>query len=116
MTLDCGHEESAHSVTTRGYGTTADGKTYCYPCCHAMDLETMEKTGKITGYLANDGKTVTNWPGSPLLRVTREYETSAGGFARLMKITRVYATDSHGRTWSGRGPGRGMYMRLSRLK
>ena len=61
--LDCGHEESAHSDITVGYGTDDNGKKYCYDCCLRMDLDTLAKTGKIYSYLNSNGSKVTTWPG-----------------------------------------------------
>ncbi len=112
--LDCGHVESPHSDITRGYGTDSAGKRHCYACCQKADLATMAETGRIAAYLSSDGKSITNWPGLPLMHVTAEWETSAGGFARRTQITRVRATAADGSKWYGRGPGRGMYIRMHR--
>lgn len=112
--LDCGHVESPHGEYTSGYGYDRAGKRYCYDCCSSRDMRHMEETGEICAYLASDGKTVTGWPGFVLLHVTREWVTSAGGFARHTAITRVWARDRNGNMWHGRGLGRGMYMRLRR--
>lgn len=113
--LDCGHTESPHSVITRGYGTDRQGRKHCYACCHARDLAAMQETGKLDAYLSSDGRQITGWPGfAPLLSITREWVTSAGGFAARTPITRVWAVDENGARWHGRGPGRGMYMRLTR--
>lgn len=68
--LDCGHPESEHLDITTGYGTDANGKTYCYDCCAEADKKEMRKTGRATLYLiiVNNGTSnyakVTNWPGS----------------------------------------------------
>lgn len=112
--LDCGHPESPHSNSTRGYGRTKDGKTACYDCCTQADLEHMDKEGAIVAYLRGDGKTITNWPGMTLMTVQRATEGSAGGFCARERITRVWATDRHGAWWYGRGPGRNMYIRMRR--
>lgn len=113
--LDCGHAESPHSDFTRGYGTDAHGKRHCYECCATQDRDYMNAHGEISAYLSSDGKHITTWPGSVLMRVTREWETSAGGFARNTRITRVWAIVD-GEYWHGRGPGRGMYIRMTRAK
>ncbi len=112
--LTCGHPESLHSDITRGYGKDASGDTYCYDCCTSRDLATMADTGRIDAYLSSDGNRITNWPGRVLATVTAEWETSAGGFARRTMITRVTARAADGSMWYGRGPGRGMYIRLRR--
>lgn len=111
--LECGHAESPHSDITRGYGTAEDGKRHCYDCCTAMDLASMKETGKIVAYISDDGKTITNWPGRTLAYVTRLWETrhNIGG-----KITHVWARAADGTWWHGKGPGKGMYIRLHRSK
>ena len=114
--LECRHVESPHSEITRGYGTDKDGKRYCYDCCQARDIAYMQERGRIDAYLSSDGKTVTGWPGYRLAIVRREWKISAGGFASATTITHVWARAADGSWWAGRGPGRGMYMRLSRLK
>ena len=113
MMLDCGHEPTVTTGCGTGYGTTSDGKRYCYACSHARELEQMHGRGEVTGYLSSDGNTITDWPGGVLLRCTNEWQTAAGGFSRTI-ITRVTAVDDTGRRWYGRGPGRGMYIRMHR--
>lgn len=114
--LDCGHPPSPHESFTTGYGQDREGRKHCYDCCLARDLDRMDRDGVIDAYLSSDGKHVTNWPGSELATVTRETTGSAGGFAGRTTITRVWARDRHGAWWHGRGPGRGMYLRLRRSK
>lgn len=114
--LECGHEESPHSPFTSGYGRDDQGNRHCYACCHARDLAHMAEHGAIVGYLSSNGTTVTNWPGDLLAQVTHSWQTSAGGFARRTMITRLYARAADGSWWAGRGPGRGMYMRLKKLR
>lgn len=121
-TLDCGHvlitpEDTAATGTGgTGYGLSPDGRAHCYLCCHVRDLEVMDARGRVDAYLSSDGRTITNWPGGILAFVTREWETPAGGFCGRTRITRVWARDTHGRMWHGRGPGRGMYLRLHRSR
>lgn len=115
--LECGHETSPHdSNFTTGYGKDESGNRYCYACCQQRDIDAMRKDGRIMAYLSSDGKTITGWPGYKLATVISERETSAGGFARHTKITRVWARDTDGLLWHGRGPGRGMYIRLYRSR
>jgi hypothetical protein len=119
MQIDCGHtipELPAGHVGGTGYGIDSEGRKHCYPCCHDHDLARMRTEDTITGYLSSDGATIANWPGGVLARVTAEWETSAGGFARRTKITRVRAIDASGCEWYGRGPGRGMYIRLRKAR
>ena len=111
-TLDCGHAPvPSASGTTHGTGSD-DGKTYCLSCCEARDRASLVQHGDGTAYLSSDGRTVTGWTGYVLGNVTREYQTREGFGGRT---TRVYATID-GRTYSGRGPGRGMYLRLRSSK
>lgn len=119
--LDCGHMESPHHASTRGYGTDKDGKRHCYECCHRMDLEALKRERKYGAYLGRDARghwAVSSWPGRVLMYVyaNRVWTTSAGGFARDTKITRFYARDQFGQWWIGQGPGEGMYTRLTKLK
>lgn len=76
----------------------------------------MRQDGRITAYLSSNGSAITGWPGYKLANVMSERETSAGGFCRHTQITRVWARDTDGLLWHGRGPGRGMYIRLYRSK
>jgi hypothetical protein len=76
---DCGHKPSPHESFTTGYGTDADGRTYCYDCCADRDRQAMAETGRATLYLTipnqpariqppswiyQTGITLSNWPGS----------------------------------------------------
>jgi hypothetical protein len=121
-TLDCGHVLVVPEDTKKsgcggtGYGRTQEGKTRCYTCCLADDILRIARGEPMFAYLSSDGKAVTNWPGGMLMSVTRAWETSAGGFARQTTITRVHARDEFGGLWFGRGPGRGMYIRMRKAK
>lgn len=115
---DCGHLPTwPRSEVTTGYGQDAQGRTKCFDCCAAQDRATVEAGERFCGYLSSDGKHVTNWPGSPLLRVTRETERTMYGFC-VSRRTFLRAVDAQGRTWVGQGGGRGMFcrMRLSAVR
>lgn len=76
MLLDCGHEESAHSEFTSGYGIDKNGKKHCYVCCAERDKRQMRDDGRITLYLVKRGEeyVLTNWPASfeiPLYHVRK---------------------------------------------
>ena len=114
--LDCGHPESPHSELTTGYGTDSDGRRHCYDCCLARDLAYMSEHGKLSAYLSGDGKSITTWPGGKLADVIDLWQTSAGGFLCGVKIARVRARSVSGEMWHGRGPGRGMYIRMTKTK
>jgi hypothetical protein len=110
--LDCGHPPPPTSGMDTGCGKDRDGRTYCYVCCEARDRASLAEHGDGAAYLSGDGRTVTGWPGYVLGHVTREYQTREGFGGRT---TRVYARID-GRTYSGRGTGRGMLIRLRALK
>lgn len=110
--LDCGHPESPHSETTRGYGRDAAGKTKCYDCCEADDLARIDAGEPFVGYLTD--RRVTNWPGRTLLSVTSVAEQPRVGFGGR---TYVRAIDRNGKHWYGSGPlETGTYVRMRRVK
>lgn len=114
IVLDCGHAPSPHEPFTTGYGRTADGKTHCYACCHAHDVAQLRDTSKpFVAYISGDGKSVTNWPGAPLMRIYSHHEGRAG-FGGRMHYWR--AVDVHGRHWHGKNSGRGMCVTLRACK
>jgi len=108
--LDCGHVASPHSEYTTGYGVDSSGKKHCYACCHAQDLAQLKDTTKpFFAYVNGDGKSITNWPGSTLMRITSE-STGRGGFGGRMYYYR--AIDANGQQWHGKNAGRGMCIKL----
>jgi hypothetical protein len=114
-TLSCGHVLEAQGAGTTGYARKRDtSECICYACADDEHRADMQRSGECFAYLDVDGKHITTWSGGKLLTVTREWQTSAGGFAGNVQITRVWARDTAGSMWHGRGPGRGMYVRLKR--
>ena len=113
-TLDCGHPESEHSDITTGYATCVDGRRICYECAADSDRAHMIGTGRIVAYLSGDGRTVSTWPGVPLMRVTSETVARTASFG--YKTTRTYlrAVAPDGTRWHGTSPGRGMFCRMRR--
>lgn len=72
---------------------------------------------KYAAYLSGDGQHVTTWMGDILAVVTRSRTTARRGFyGSRTTTTYINAVDDAGRWWSGRGPGRNMYIRLTRIK
>lgn len=75
---DCGHIAISDGLSA-GYGSTADGKKFCNTCCGRIDLEELERTGRLTGYFVRevytcDGRICykykfTNWPGTLAIRI-----------------------------------------------
>jgi hypothetical protein len=112
-TLDCGHvlpEREAGSCAT-GYGSNRDGRTYCYPCCAERDRATVARGEMFVGYVASDGRSVTNWPGDALLRIYRTSESRTGWHGS--KLLHVSAVDDRiGRRWHGKGAGLSMCVRM----
>ena len=112
--LDCGHAESPHSEITRGYGVDAQGKKHCYDCCTARDVADLRDTSRpFTAYISCDGRSVTNWPGRPLMRIY-SHHTGRAGFGGEMHYWR--AVDVHGQHWHGKNSGTGMCINLRACK
>ena len=103
MTLDCGHDPSHHGAIDTGYGTDAHGKTLCYSCCAAGDVERMKSEGRITLYFAN-GR-VTHWPGSMVFVPTYVGTNTTNGFGRRMERVDVRFNGPDGFVWAGRHQG-----------
>ncbi len=104
--LDCGHVASEHGPHTTGTARTPDGRTICYDCAHAVELADVQARRRICAYVAEDGRTITTWPGRPLMRVTgmapcrltrRSYTHSPESYQSY------WARDTFGGNWYGRG-------------
>ncbi len=65
-------------------------------------------------YLSSDGKTLTTWTGDELARVTRETSSRTGWQRSSMTHIRAVAPD--GSQWHGKGAGRGMCLKIHRVK
>lgn len=97
-----------HVGDTRGGQHIEQSPAICYACCHARDLaQLLDRSKPIGVYVACDGKTVSNWPGATLGRVTAEWRQRSG-----IAVMHYRVTDAHGGRWYGKGSGRGMYLRL----
>ena len=98
-----------------GYGVDNEGRLHCYECCAKNDREQMKDQSRpFFAYLSGDGKTVSNWPGSPLGKVYNLGFSRSGWHGS--KIYRFHVRDVHGRWWQGWGPGEGMYCTLRKIK
>lgn len=112
--LDCGHADDWN-----GSGCQRDGKSLCKLCGDAAALaDFLASSEKQFGYVSSDLQRVTSWGGGVLARITgrgsvRKLYTPSGGFYESQSIR---AIDALGREWKGRGPGAGMYVRLSLVK
>jgi hypothetical protein len=112
-TLDCGHKPSPHSEHTTGTARFG-GKEICWECANKMELDTFLTAKKYFCYLSGDGRKLATWPGGELAKVTGETKSRSGFFRS--SITRVWATDKNGQHWYGQGPGRGMCVKVRRVK
>jgi len=99
--LDCGHAPSPHSDFTTGYGSDAQGKTFCYACCADRDVEHMKNEGKTALYLTRDDNgqaKLTNWPGSLTFGV---YHQRIGRHNMAGKRYDVWFTGPDQSAWHG---------------
>lgn len=117
----CGHPPTpqAPGSCQTGYGTDAEGKTYCLDCCAEQDREALRTSDRWQGYLTEtEGKLeVGNWPGSFKHPVA---------FSRKSKIRRPNLWPDSTRTdvwfqfegswWWGRNQGDNMIVRCKKLK
>jgi hypothetical protein len=115
--LDCGHGPSPHGAYTTGTAHTPDGKEICWNCSNEEQRQDLEDATDYVGYLSEDGKEITTWPGGKLADVTYYNPVKYYGFYGI-PFTRVFwrATDGHGQLWHGSSPGRGMYARMHKNK
>lgn len=89
-----------------------DGRTMCMDCANAAKLRDFlacKPGDKFSGYLSGDGRDATTFGGAALGRVVSETR-ARNPFGGTIHYVRII--DANRRAWSGRGPGRGMYLRL----
>lgn len=117
-TADCGHEYTPPDVGP-GYVTDNNtGRTMCYACDYALDLEFMRTQDVAFGWLSLDNETVTTWTGGKLgdvlpgLYWTKGTTPTGGQFQQAHFAMRDL--DSH--EWHGTGAGRNLLVRLRRVK
>lgn len=97
-----------------GYGKQ-HGQFFCFDCCTAGDLARLEaRPAVFYAYLSGDRRTVSNWPGRELARVTQIGHSRAGWHGA--EIWRFRAVDKFGQWWTGRGAGPGMCCTLRPMK
>lgn len=76
--LDCGHAPTeTESPFTNGIAHF-EGKTMCYECAADLDREEIRQGRQVFAYVSSDGRTVTTWAGSELMRIT--YHGTGPGF------------------------------------
>lgn len=116
MTLDCGHTiAKPEGSGGTGYAVLSDDSKICYACATRLDVEALKRGDKFTAYVNLGRGTLTNWPGSDLMKITEQRKVSGGGF-HFGPILYVRAKDEHGGEWYGRGAGDGMVISLHRAK
>lgn len=115
---DCGHtyDPPGPNGGASGYAVTLEGATLCYDCADNLERVDMATHDDMFAYVAGDGRHITTWTGGQLARVTSESRpdirhTPTGGRYETIYYVAVAADGS---VWRGRGPGRGMYVRLKR--
>lgn len=87
----CGNEITKPTGSGAGYGQDDQGRYFCYPCCAVQDAEYMAQHGRITLYLDQENKRLTNWPGSLVVPYYHERKTESTRYSRLYG-GRVYVT------------------------
>lgn len=85
----------------------------CLDCAYEKELRIAETAEHFCAYLSSDGRTITDWAGNALARVTRNWYVS-NNFAGI--VTRVRAVTREGRELYGCCPGEGMYIRMHAKK
>lgn len=114
ITSGYGCGAGVHVGDTRTGERIEQSPAVCYACCHKQDVAQLLDTSRpFTAYISSDGRSVTNWPGAALMRVTSE-SSGRGEFGGRMYYYR--AIDTHGKQWHGKGSGRGMCINLRACK
>ena len=111
-TLDCGHPPTPDSGCGTGYGTSADGRRWCYDCSHGRELGEILTSGRVFAYHSEaDGlHSVTTWPGRVLappgkVRLLSRSRDNFGGDRQYLRF------EINGLIYSGFSMGPGMYLR-----
>ena len=100
--LDCGHAPTKTEGMGTGYGRNVEGKTFCYDCSTEADKEIIRKREMFYAYVSTDGKSITNWPGRKLMRVTAHW-TGEGFWGYKTHYFNAVAED--GSEWYGKNGG-----------
>lgn len=112
MLCDCGHPATPSTVSG-GYGTDAEGKTYCYDCCTERDNAALLAESRCVHYWGTDKgglPSLTNWPGYVLGKL---YPGRLHPWSRKRRY--VSAVDCHGQRWHGVGaPGEWVTLRKAK--
>ncbi len=118
---DCAQTMPVQREGGTGYATTRDGAKVCYACCGEMDRKAVRDAkpgafGAVAFYATDDGRKVSNWPGSLATRADATNWQRGGAFYGV-KERRVYWR-AEGRRMSGTeyaGPCSGNLLRRVRI-
>ena len=114
FTAGCGHVVQVLVGAGTGYARKPDGSTVCYACAYMEELAEFATATEYVAYVSGDGKSLTNWPGGILARITG-HTVSRTGFNRS-EVHRWWMTDPKGRNFYGSNGGPGMVVRVKRIK
>lgn len=108
---------AANEGMTVNYCRDHHGNVYSNEGARLLELEGLRDAEKhFVAYVSSDEKSITDWKGNPLGRVTaRKYKPwRTNKFGE--KWFTFYITDVHGRNWRGVSQGAGMYIKMVRVK
>lgn len=107
------HEIPESELSQTGHAATRSGARICNACSYEVEIADFRANDNYFGYVDSDEQYVTTWLGGKLGKITNIGRgigyTPTGGYFERIYIT---VADIDGRTWHGRGPGGGMYVRL----
>lgn len=121
LCVDCRQMKSVQTDGGTGYATLVGpdasdvNHVACYTCADVRERRDMASAERFVAYLSSDGRRVTSWSGGTLADVVWSRGVRMPGFGGGDAATFIRARAADGSTWSGRGPGRGMYVRLRRV-
>jgi hypothetical protein len=111
---DCGTTVTIKSEgCSFNYASKRSGEKICNPCALKEKIRHIENDEKVFCYMSINGQCLIDWKGNILARVTANWDIK-NNFAGT--ITYIQAITNNGRKLYGKGPGRGMYVRLRPYK
>ena len=112
--MECNEPSRASGIGT-GYAVTGEGRIICYSCADDKERQHVEQFNDWGGYLSMDGTAVTTWSGGKIMRTTGVW-TSGDKWSLAGRLTYVNAVDDQGKSWFGKGAGKGMCILMHRIK
>ncbi len=111
---DCGHWPAPIPADGGASGyATFNGRDVCYTCAYQLETFYMGQNETYFAYVDGDGKNIMTWSGGRLATITSA-RPIRHNWSREMQTVR--AVDPQGVEWYGRNAGRGMCIRLRRVK